>query len=149
MGLKVTEFYIVAVTLSVLTLYAAHLVGSTLKMTIVPDPTVTASTGAMVSPLTQVRPKISPEVPPKVLPKNIKNKAAERETSSNGRCTGKPYERRKLASSESSTDEQWEQMGECIAEREKTLSGVFGMHISKSGGKFCFCSSDFFSKTNL
>ncbi len=51
-------------------------------------------------------------------------------------CTGKPRERRELASfGSSSTDDQWEEMGECIAEREKALSGIFGMHISKSGGE--------------
>ena len=56
-------------------------------------------------------------------------------------CDGTPLERRQLASlGNSITDEQWEQMGACVAKREKTLSAIFSLHVSKSGGK-CFSST--------
>lgn len=51
-------------------------------------------------------------------------------------CSGTPRERRQLASlGSSTTNTQWVEMGECIAEREKTITGFFATHIAKNGGE--------------
>ena len=60
-----------------------------------------------------------------------------RSTGTTTKCNGTPRERRQLASlGNSTTDKQWEQMGACVAKREKTLSAIFSLHVSKAGGKF-------------
>lgn len=56
-------------------------------------------------------------------------------TSSIIKCTGTPEERRALALlGDSVSPKRWRDMTQCMIDREKTLTGVFALHISKSGG---------------
>ncbi len=56
-------------------------------------------------------------------------------TRMHSQCTGKPQERRKLAAlGNRTTKQQWMQMKECMERRERALSGIYALHVSKSGG---------------
>jgi hypothetical protein len=51
------------------------------------------------------------------------------------KCTGTPQERRALASlGDSVSPDRWREMMLCMMKRERTLMGMFALHISKSGG---------------
>lgn len=51
-------------------------------------------------------------------------------------CTGVPFQRRELAALGTQvTDQEWLQMKNCTKRREESLSGVYALHVSKSGGR--------------
>jgi hypothetical protein len=68
----------------------------------------------------------------------------------NAICTGKPIERRRLASIGAlATQEDWLQFIKCSKNRIKKLVGYYALHVSKSGGMYTFYSFLFLkSKTH-
>lgn len=51
-------------------------------------------------------------------------------------CNGSPQERRSLVEKGNSTTEQdWLDIIECVEERKKKIVGFYALHVSKSGGE--------------